>query len=44
MIQEFDTEQLNGVPDNEVEMEMEMGRKKEKEERKKRATGKQENR
>lgn len=30
MIQEFDTEQLNGVPGNKVEMEMEMERKKEK--------------
>lgn len=30
MIQEFDTEQLNGVPGNKVEMEMEIERKKEK--------------
>lgn len=30
MIQEFDTEQLNGVPGNKVEMRMEMERKKEK--------------
>lgn len=34
MIQEFDTEQLNGVPGNKVEMEMEMEMERKKEKKK----------